>query len=396
MKILLAHPGKQHSFETAKALKNAGVLYKYITTVYDKPSSFTNRFKSLLKGKNLKKANTRRCQYLDDSEIVQFYELWGLLVLLISKISFLQKLYFHLNVALSNRFADKVAKYAIKNNVDAIIVYDGISRKGLKLIKQNAPQIITIMDVSISLRPFMKANFEDDMKLYNHRGFYKEEKYLWNSKYDKVIREELKYVDYFFAPSKIVEKSLLYCGVKKEKICIVPYGVDIDKFDYIPKSLNLNNPLQLIYVGQITYRKGLHHLLKIVSEYNIDEVKIILVGAYDHNSSIVRQYQYKDNIEFVGFVTRDVLATQYQNSDLFVFPTLGEGYGMVVLEALSTGTPVLISNLAGGNDAIENYRNGLVYEATSEQSLKESIKWFVEHREALIEMSHHARKKQKL
>ena len=94
MKVLLVHPGKQHSFETAKALKDAGVFYKYVTTVYDKKYSLTHKFKSLLRGKNLKKANTRSCLYLNDDDIIQIYELWGLLVLLVSKISFLSKLYF--------------------------------------------------------------------------------------------------------------------------------------------------------------------------------------------------------------------------------------------------------------------------------------------------------------
>ena len=59
----------------------------------------------------------------------------GLLVLLISKLPFLSKLYFHLNIALSNHFADKAAQIAIKENVDAIIVYDGISKKVLNISK---------------------------------------------------------------------------------------------------------------------------------------------------------------------------------------------------------------------------------------------------------------------
>ncbi|MBV4080582.1 glycosyltransferase family 4 protein, partial [Phocaeicola vulgatus] len=102
------------------------------------------------------------------------------------------------------------------------------------------------------------------------------------------------------------------------------------------------------------------------------------------------QYHGINNINFLGFVTHDILAQKYQDADLFVFPTLGEGYGMVVLEALSTGTPVLISNLAGGDDAIENYKNGLVYEATSEASLKSALDWFIEHRDMIPQMSKEA------
>lgn len=391
MKVLLAHPGKQHSFETAKALKDAGVFYKYVTTVYDKRGSITHLFKNILTGNNLKKANTRICSYLDDNDVVQVYELWGLLVLLISKFSFLSKLYFHLNMSLSNHFADKVAKMAVKDNVDAIIVYDGISRKGLEYIKKKAPHIKTIMDVSISMRPFMKANFEKDMERYHHNGFYKEETYLWNPKYEKVIRNELKYVDYFFAPSNVVCRSLEYCGIERDKIKIVPYGVDTTKFDYQKKECENSTPLKMIYVGQISYRKGLHHLLRIVNIYDKNTVEISLAGAFNENDEIYKKFKDYPNVHFLGFVTRDILSKEYKKADVFVFPTLGEGYGMVVLEALSTGTPVLISNLAGGDDAIDNYQNGIVYEALSEEALKEAIDWFLNNREKIPEMSAKAR-----
>ena len=391
MKVLLAHPGKQHSFETAKALKDAGVFYKYITTVYDKEGSLTHMFKNLLRGKNLKKANTRNCPYLNDDDVIQIYEWWGLLVLLVSKIPFLSKLYFHLNLSLSNYFADKVAKIAVKENVDAIIVYDGISRKGTEYIKKHAPQIKTIMDVSISMRPFMKANFEKDMDKYHHNGFHKEDAYLWKARYENVIRNELKFVDYFFAPSSVVARSLEYCGVEKEKIIIVPYGVDISKFKFYSKEFKNNKPLKFIYVGQISYRKGLHHLLKILATYDKDTVLISLAGAYKEDDNIYRTFKNISNINFMGYVTRDVLAKEYQTSDVFVLPSLGEGFAMVILEALSTGTPVLISNLAGGDDAIENYQNGIVYDALSEDALKEKIDWFLNNRDKIPEMSMKAR-----
>ena len=130
--------------------------------------------------------------------MIQLYEWWGLLVLLLSRFSFLSKLYFHLNISLSNHFATKAAKIAIKNNVDAIIVYDGITQKGLEIIKKTAPQIKTIMDVSISMRPFLKNNFERDMIKYHHDGFYRKEAYLWNKKYERIIMNELKFVESFF------------------------------------------------------------------------------------------------------------------------------------------------------------------------------------------------------
>ena len=99
-------------------------------------------------------------------------------------------------------------------------------------------------------------------------------------------------------------------------------------------------------------------MLKIIKEYSPNEIEINLAGSFNENNEIIKQYHGINNINFLGFVTHDILAQKYQDADLFVFPTLGEGYGMVVLEALSTGTPVLISNLAGGDDTIETYALG--------------------------------------
>ena len=62
-------------------------------------------------------------------------------------------------------------------------------------------------------------------------------------------------------------------------------------------------------------------------------------------------------------MTHDILAQYYQDSDVFVFPTLGEGFGMVVLEAMSCGLPVIITDIAGGNDAITDGVDGFEFVA---------------------------------
>ena len=71
MKVLLAHPGKQHSFETATALKKSGLLYKYVTSIYDKEESITSKAKSLLPSKMKKKAMGRHCIALDNNDVVR-------------------------------------------------------------------------------------------------------------------------------------------------------------------------------------------------------------------------------------------------------------------------------------------------------------------------------------
>ena len=72
-KVILAHPGRQHSFRVAKALKEAGLLYKYVTTVYDKEDSLLMKVTKLFLNKeNKRRASNRKCASLDDKDVVLF------------------------------------------------------------------------------------------------------------------------------------------------------------------------------------------------------------------------------------------------------------------------------------------------------------------------------------
>lgn len=388
-KVILAHVSKQHSFQTAIALKRQGLLYKYITTVYDGPASLTTRLKSFLKGNALKKAGTRSCPELGETDVLQFYELLGLLRIFIGRFKFLKFLQFDLLVM--NLFSKKVAQYAIKENVDAIIVYDGLTSKYLDLIKKKAPGIKIIMEVTIMARPYMKQIFEKDMERWNHDCFKEEERFLWQGKYLDIVQRDFNNTDYFFAPSEAVINSLLYCGVPAEKIIKIPYGVAIEQFTYSQKR-NSNVPFRLLFVGNLSYRKGIHHLLDVVSaNFSGNEIILDLAGGYDPEGEFYKMYSRFDNINFLGFVTRDVITKRFQESDVFVMPTLAEGLALVILEALATGTPVICTEYAGGNDAITDYENGIVCKAGDRDSFLAAVKWMMQKRERLPDMSEAAR-----
>ena len=88
-KVIVAHPGRQHSFRVAKALKDGGMLYKYATTVYNKESSILMRIIKLFLNKdNYDRAQRRKCNDLKDDDVVQFCEIDGLLLLALQRIDF--------------------------------------------------------------------------------------------------------------------------------------------------------------------------------------------------------------------------------------------------------------------------------------------------------------------
>lgn len=389
-KIIVAHPGKQHSFQMATAVKEAGCLYKYITTVYYKKGNLTQFVTDhFLKGKDLNKAHTRTTDSLDDEDVLQINEFYGLITLAVSRISCLNKLYIRWNVWVASNFYKKVMKYAKKHSVDAVIVYDGISRKYFDVLSDT--KIKKIVDVSFASRQFLKALFEDEINNYGITEMRTANPGFWDGKLMHNDMQTTMQADYFFAPSNFVCESLQYCGVERDRIGIVPYGVDLKQFCYIEKQFDPSNPLFLLYVGEISYRKGIHRLLEVVSKFDSKQVNLKLCGKYDKRSAIYQKFCKYPNIEFAGFITRDVLAKAYQEADAFVFPTLGEGFGLVVLEALACGLPVICSNRAGGNDSILEGKNGFVISMDTNEMLENRIKWCIENRQALYSMRETAR-----
>ena len=391
MKIIVAHEGKQHSFRTAEALLQKGYLFKYITTIYDKPHSLTRMVKWLLRGDAKKKCASHRTETLPDDMVVQYCEGIGLLRLFLSKIPFLYKYFPHYYDWLHDSFGKKVAEYAIKNNVDAVIMYDTNANECWKILKERAPQIKRIQDVSIANRLFMKENFIKDMEQTHDASIKEEQIYLWNENNCKRFLEEINDSQYFLIASNVVKRSMMFSGVKEEQMFMAPYGVDCSKFNFVQKQ-PLKLPLKLVYVGQVTYRKGIHHLLKVMDKFSENDVELYLAGGYSETTPFVQEYKNRRNIHFLGFVTRDVLASLYQKSDVFVFPTLGEGYGMVILEALSCGVPCIVSDLAGGDDAIIEGYNGFKFKAGDDDDLYNKILWFINHPDILPEMSLNSRK----
>lgn len=336
------------------------------------------------------KINTRKTNEIPDECVLQFCELRAIFAILLSKIFGLSSTVWHkYNYYLNDLFGKKVAKYAIKHNVDVIISFDNNSSKLFERVKKYAPHIQLVLDVSIANRLFMRENYIKDIKVFGDKKLKDEQLILWNENVCERIRTEIRLADHFIVASHMSKDSLLFSGVPEEKITIIPYGVDVEKFSYYEKT-KVSSPLSLVYVGQISRRKGLHHLLKYARD-NVGKVTLKLAGDFNKKYDLYEEYAQDSNIEFLGFVTRDRLSQVYRESDVFIFPTLGEGFGLVVLEALSCGLPVICSNLAGGNDAITDGFNGYVFRAGDDIDMDSKIEKIIKGEVSIADLSRNAR-----
>lgn len=390
MKVIVAHAERQHSFFLATAMKQAGILDKYITTIYDRPQSLTNRVKRLLKGNTLKKANSRHCDALDDTDVVQINEFFNLIITALSRFPVLRDVCRKLRNYNGRSFGIKVAKYAIKHNVDAVIMFDGYAYTCFEYLKKNAPNIKCILDVTIMSRPFTRTVFDEIAQKTDDSNLKKENFYLYDERFLKNYQKEYDYGDFFLVGSQIVKKSVEFCGIDESVIAVNPYGVDIRKFYAIPKE-TVSAPLKLIVVGQLNRRKGIHQLLEVVAKYSADEVVLDLAGGYEATSDIYLKYKDYENIRFHGFVTHDVLYKMYQESHVFVLPSFAEGMALVGLEALASGLPLLCSDCTGINDLVVPYENGIVTRAGEIEDITDGIDWFLKNLDKIPEMSIKAR-----
>ena len=164
MKVLVAHPAQQHSYRLATALKKVGMLDKYATTVYYKPGSLTALVAKLLKGKFKTKAEERHCEALSNDEVIQFCEGEGLIKLVALNTPYFKGKYNQIKYHTADRFARKVARYAIRHKVDAVVTYDDSSPILFEILKDKAPNILRIMDMSSANLLYLREIYEDDTK----------------------------------------------------------------------------------------------------------------------------------------------------------------------------------------------------------------------------------------
>lgn len=393
MKVLVAHPAQQHSYQLAEALCRQGMLCAYATTVYDKKHSLTALAARLLRG-NLKKKAEGRVSALPPEQVVQFCELEGLLKLLTMHVRFLRPLYRPIKYHTADRFARKAARFAVRKQVDAVVCYDDCSARLFAILKKKAPDILRIMDVSAASILYMKEIYERDMALAPDFAarLRRERAIVWDPRCQRRTRQELALSHWLLAPSGFVRKSLLYSGVKKAQIRLCPYGVDTGAFSckiYPTEKELRDRPMRFIYVGGVKELKGISYLLRGIMEIPPEQAELTVVGKYDPRDEDTRPYGAR--VRFTGPVLHQEIPRLLSEADVFVMPSLGEGMSLAALEAAACGLPLLVTENSGICDAMEQGREGFILPIQSSQAIAAGMRWLIRHPERIEPMGRAAR-----
>lgn len=135
---------------------------------------------------------------------------------------------------------------------------------------------------------------------------------------------------------------------------------------------------RVIFVGLLSLRKGIQYLLDAWNKLNFPEqtTELLLVGTLEKDlASILKHIPIKSNVIFRGPVDRPTLRNLYNSSHLFVLPSIEDGFGMVMGEAMACGLPIICTDHTGGPDLIRENVDGFIVKAGNSNQLAEKILW---------------------
>ena len=159
-------------------------------------------------------------------------------------------------------------------------------------------------------------------------------------------------------------------GINKEKITVAYPGYNTDKF----KTSSKKAGNYIIYVGTIQPRKNLVRLMEAVAR--IDGLKLIIVGKtgweYEEILDAPKRLGIEDRVKFLGYVATDKLANLLNGATAFVLPSLWEGFGIPVLEAMACGIPVIVSNVSSLPEVVG--KAGLLVDPYSVDQIEQAIR----------------------
>ena len=173
-------------------------------------------------------------------------------------------------------------------------------------------------------------------------------------------------------------------NIEDESIFVIPNGIDIKRFLGVPCDTVLRsqyakeNEKLVFFVGRLVGEKGAHVLIDAIPKVleHFGEVKVIIAGKGPEYEALVNRandLRISDRVIFPGFIPEELLKKLYKCSDVAVFPSLYEPFGIVALEGMVARIPVIVSDVGGLNQLVEHRVTGMKFEAGNSAQLAECM-----------------------
>lgn len=360
MKVLVYHPtGNQNVRALLRGLSRHDMLQSFHTTVavFEK-AWYYNLLKSKLE-------RIKRRTYDDSIRNLTFTYPFEELLMFGGFHKFFGKKLNPNNIDLL--LAKKVVNYIKKHYQEIDVVYCYPGHSYLVMEEAHKYGIPCIYELTIA--------YYKDIQIINHKEKINNSKWYdaitlakESDAWSKGIDKELSMADDVVCASTYIRGTLLRYKIREEKdIHVIPYGFPAT----CKKEYHTTTPLKLLYVGNLTQSKGLSYLFKAIDEIGNEKIELSLIG-----SGILSSDKYKhilDKYNYLGTMSHDNVLKVMHEADILMFPTLSDGFGMVVTESMAMGTPVLATVNSCGRDIIYNNKNGWLVNIQDFEAIKDCI-----------------------
>lgn len=371
-RVLIAHPGRQHSHQAALALHEAGYLDCYATGIPVSKHQFGAVGQRLL----------AKFSVYDEINVPIHLTKLNMLTPIANRLlahrlpEYVSELMLNETYRMFDRW---VAKLIARHNVDAVIAYECSAVHSFEAAKRCGAACI--LDAP-SLH-----HLDQQVPVALPRSYKKG--------LDRRKDTEIALADCVITASELASASYSSHVESNVKVKAIPLGVDIVRFRPPARRKDWyseREPFTFVFVGTARRLKGFDVLVEAL-ERLLEEglpVRLMVAGHIDWTIMEGRK-RVLEIVSAVGRVAQGELASLLGNAHCLVLPSRFDSFGMVVPEAMACGLPVIVSDMVGAKQLVEEGRNGFIVPVGDVAALAARMRWLVHNRQMLEGMSSAAR-----
>jgi len=381
-KILFAHPsGNEFVRAALGGIERLGLLDSFYTSVACFPGSQLDRLATVVPALSEFKKRTFASNLQAKTKTLPFRELGRIAA---SKVGFKNLVrhevgYFSLDAVYHalDRQVERTIRNSALEGIGAVYAYEDGAAFSFKAAKERDLKCFydlpigywrnarTLMAAERELRPEWAGTIT---------GFLDSEKKLARKD------EEIKLSDHIFVASTFTATSLKEYPGKLPPISVIPYAFPPINSG---RTYNTNHtePLKLLFVGGLSQRKGIANVFEAVKPLG-KHVSLTVVGHKAVGDCAALNKALTEHTWIPSLPHAEILKLMRQH-DVLLFPSLFEGFGLVITEAMSQGTPVITTDRTAGPDLLTHGENGWLIDAGSTIALREAIEKILEHRNVI-------------
>jgi glycosyltransferase involved in cell wall biosynthesis len=354
-RVGVAHPGTQHSWQTALAFQEADALEWYATSFYYKPDSWPDKGASFLPGP-LRAAAERQLRRRHLPALRQDLVRRRLETEFLERPigRFLSKrAMLRLQAGRHARFPGRLIRLAGREPVDVlwapmdcVAAFEHLKPKG----------VVCVLDQPIG--HYAALNETMAREKLRHPAFFGAKQLGVPDWLLSRQRRAAEVADLIVVGSEFAAQTMVDHRVAPSKIRVVPYGYDESAFpaERPYRTPIRGRPIEFLFVGTVGARKGLAYLLDAFKDVDRSKARLTIVGPLDMPATTFERYA--GVARYVGQVTRSEVIDHMSKADCLILPSLFEGGGIVLYEAAACGAAIVQTAACG--DGVRRAANGII------------------------------------